>query len=187
MKTTKKSNIWIPAAIILVLVVLGVFLMPPATSPPGWDETHITFDSDEDMASYCDWLVLDTEGITVTHASRCLSFASSQDLDQKNWSSLEVSYLISNDDVELSMCVYPGDLESTDGFPVNNLEIDELTVNGVQILYQKFEDRTNSFRSLFIYNDYTYEVTVYSPTNADVLIEYLQRILSNQSQTSIDS
>ena len=104
----------------------------------------------------------------------------------KNWSSLEVSYLISNDDVELSMFVYPGDLERTNGFPVNNLEIDELTVNGVQILYQKFEDRTNSFRSLFTYNDYTYEVTVYSPTNADVLIEYLQRILSNQNQTSID-
>lgn len=96
------------------------------------------------------------------------------------------SYLISNDDVELSMFVYPGDLESTNGFPVNNLEIDELTVNGVQILYQKFEDRTNSFRSLFTYNNYTYEVTVYSPTNADVLIEYLQRILSNQNQTSID-
>lgn len=84
------------------------------------------------------------------------------------------------------MFVYPGDLERTNGFPVNNLEIDELTVNGVQILYQKFEDRTNSFRSLFTYNDYTYEVTVYSPTNADVLIEYLQRILSNQNQTSID-
>ena len=83
MKTNIKSNIWIPTAIILALVVLGVFLMPPATSPPGWDETHITFDSDEDMASYCNWLVLDTEGITVTNASRCLTFASSQDLNQK--------------------------------------------------------------------------------------------------------
>lgn len=181
MKTYAESNMWVPTAIILVLVVLGVFLMPPATSPPGWDETHITFDSDEDMASYCNWLVLDTEGITVTNASRCLTFASSQDLNQKNWSFLEVSYLISNDDVELSMFVYPGDLESTNGFPVNNLEIDELTVNGVQILYQKFENRTNSFRSLFTYNDYTYEVTVSSPTNTDVLTEYLQRLLPNQT------
>lgn len=186
MKTNIKPNIWIPTAIILVLVVLGVFLMPPATSPPGWDETHIIFDSDEDMAAYCDWLILDTEGIMVTNASRCLSFASSQDLNQKNWSFLQVSYLISNDNVELSMFVYPGDLESTDGFPVNNLEIDELTVNGVQIMYQKFEVHTNSFRSLFTYNDYTYEVTVSSPTNSDVLIEYLQRILSDQNQTSID-
>lgn len=180
MKTNIKPNTWIPTTILLVLVILGVFLMPSDTSPPLWDETHITFDSDEDMASYCDWLVLDTEELTITHASRCLTFASSQDLNQKNWSFLEVSYLIFNDDVELSMFVYPGILDSTEGFPVKNLEVDGLTINGVQIIYQKFEDRTNSFRLLFTYNDYTYEVTVYSPTNTNVLTEYLHRLIPDK-------
>ena len=186
MKRHQKSSIWVPAVILLALVILGVFLTPSDGSPPGWDETHITFASDEDMAAYCDWLVLDTEGLSITHAYRCLSFDLPQDVATQSWSFLQVSYLISNGEAELSMLVYPGSLDRTDGFPVKNLELQETTVNGTQVLFQEFDDRSNSFRALFPYEAYTYELTVSSPTHGDVLLDSLARILPEPVQASVD-
>ena len=179
MKKAQKSGIWLPAVILLALVGLGVFLTPSG-SPPGWDETHITFASDEDMAAYGDWLVLDTEGLSITHAYRCLSFDAPQDVDTKTWSLLQVTYHISDGEdgkTVVSMQVYPGRLDRTDGFPVKNLEEQEETVNGIQVRFQEFDGSSSAFRALFLYGENSYELTVSSPGRADVLTEILGRIL----------
>lgn len=162
---------------IIILLALCTLFPAPRPSPPGWDETHISFESDEDMVSYCGCLFFNTDKLNISHSTRCLLFNSAQDYDIGNWSSLEVSYIISGDDSQFSMFVYPNELSTTDGFPVRNLEIREIKLNGISIMYQEFKDHLYSYRALFAYDGYTYELTLYSPSDPNILIEYLQRVL----------
>ena len=167
------------AGLAVMLGIMCVVYHPSDASPPGWNETHLVFSSDEDMCAYDEYLVFDTEGLTVSDAYRCLTFDSPQHVDGREWSCLEVSYRMADDDSTVSMFVYPEVLEETDGFPFRHLDVHQMNSDGVSVLYQKLEDQTNSFRALFVYNGYTYEVTVYSPTNSDVLIDYLHRITAS--------
>lgn len=159
-----------------LLLILCIVYYPSSSMPPSWGETHILFDSDEEMLAYGDYLTFNTEGLIVSSAYRCLSFESPQHLDLKSWSLLQVSYRI-DDTNELSMLVYPNELTTTNGFPVLNLEIKELNLEGISIQYQEFRDQHHSFRALFISEGYTYELTVYSPSNPLILNDYLARII----------
>ena len=178
-----KKTILVSLAVILV--VLCAVYYPSESSPPGWDETHIVFESDEAMHAYSDYLVFDTDGLTVSNAYRCLSFDSPQHLDSGSWSCLEASYIMADDSSEFSMFVYPNELSATDGFPVKNLDIYEIDVDGLSVMYQEFKDRTYSFRALFVWDGYTYEMTVYSPTNSNILIDCLHRITASAEGNSL--
>ena len=179
----KRESFLIILPFLIIAVALGTsFLWYPSrnVTPPGWDETHISFSSDEDMASYCGCLFFDTSGLDVSSVTRSLAFDSPQDKDEKNWSCLEAAYFISNYGERSSMFtmrVFPKELSETDAFPVQGRDVNDADINGVQVKYQEFEDEPYSFRALFVHDGYTYETDISSPTNPDILTEYLQRLI----------
>lgn len=160
----------------VLLLILCVVRYPSKVSPPEWEKTHILFDSDEAMRTYDDYLTFNMDGLTVSRAYRCLSFDSPHNLDLKSWSLLEASYIL-DDSSEISLLVQPNELGSTDGFPVNDVEIHQIDQNGILVMYQEFDDHMYSFRALFVFGGYTYEITLYSPTNPNILDDFLDRIV----------
>ncbi len=179
--------------IILAAVRIGIYMFTPKsdTPPPGWEERHLTFDSDQDMADHCDCLSFDTTGLSVENANRSLDFEPNGSNDRGKWERLDAAYSISDgNDLapshwnQFSMTVYFEELQTTDGFPVRGLEIQNCIVNNIPIQYQRLSDKEYTFRALFLYDGDTYEVTASSPDHAAILWEYLQRLIPTGRQAA---
>lgn len=182
----KKRGKKIIITISVLLAILCMFLLNMThsdVSPPNWEESHLVFKSDDEMVSYCDCLFFNTTGLHIVDSYRCLEFVPGEFGEKSEWIRLDVSYSISDDTIassdrnEFSMTVYFEERNETSGFPVLNTEIQNMVLNGIPIEYLEFEDMGYSFRALFHYGGYTYEVTVYSPEDPDILLRYLERLV----------
>lgn len=182
----KKTGKKIIIAISVLVSVLCLFLWSTVhsdVSPPNWEESHLVFKSDDEMVSYCDCLFFNTTGLRIVDSYRCLEFVPGEFGDKSKWIRLDVFYAISDGTIassdrnEFSMTVYFEELNESSGFPVRNTEIQNMVLNGIPIEYHEFEDKKYSFRALFHYGGYTYEVTVYSPEDPDILLRYLERLV----------
>ena len=186
-----QQRICILAALLLspfLVYVVGanlLMLFPnPMYYPPGWEESHLKFDSDEEMVAYCNCLAFDTSGLDVKQVDRALEFEPGGETDQQKWVCLNAEYQFYVESRKLSkiyLKVYFCQLEATESFPNKNkgMYLQMRNIRGIPVQYQRFQDIPCMYDVLFQYGGYTYQVRIDldDDSEEDTLKEYLTRII----------
>lgn len=151
--------------------------------PPGWEETCKVFQTEQELSEFVGdaCLIFDSADLNTEQEDFLLEVEENGFDDPDKWIELDLYYRF-DDKSEVSVQVYFDELEKTPGFPLIDVEMQFLDIEGVLVKWQAYTQNRNASVAFFTYGSNTYEVTIRTTGSSPDVEFYLRRMIPSEEK-----
>ena len=151
--------------------------------PPGWEETCKVFQTEQELSEFVGdaCLIFDSADLNTEQEDFLLEVEENGFDDPDKWIELDLYYRF-DDKSEVSVQVYFDELEKTPGFPLIDVEMQFLDIEGVLVKWQAYTQNRNASVAFFTYGGNTYEVTIRTTGLSPDVEFYLRRMIPSEEK-----